>query len=137
MASTKYIERFMQANYSDERLAALLAHAQDGKLSYYSCCCFVGAVNANHALRPYMSRPDFCVLSGQHLEEARQLPFGPLAEDEFRTLGGIFTRTPFGDMARRKRIIKLIRKEMKRREDLRASGLSSAEANAAQCEMAK
>ncbi len=48
---TKQIIRdFMKTNYSDERLAMLLAHAQSGKLAFNSCCCFVGVSTAQHAL---------------------------------------------------------------------------------------
>ncbi len=38
-------------NYTTERLTAYLAHAQDGKVFYSSCCCFIGGATADHALR--------------------------------------------------------------------------------------
>lgn len=47
----RVIRQFMREHYSDERLCALLAHARDGKLAYGSCCCFVGAANADHPLQ--------------------------------------------------------------------------------------
>jgi hypothetical protein len=37
--------------FPDDRLTALQTHAQDGKLAFYSCCCFAGAINAPHPLR--------------------------------------------------------------------------------------
>jgi hypothetical protein len=46
-----HIRDFLRLAYTDERLAWLLAHAREGKLSYHSCCCFVGIPTADHALR--------------------------------------------------------------------------------------
>ncbi|MCI0526562.1 MAG: hypothetical protein L0Y56_03795, partial [Nitrospira sp.] len=47
------LRAYMQQHYSDEKLAALLAHARDGKLAYHSCCCFIGIATADHALRGF------------------------------------------------------------------------------------
>jgi hypothetical protein len=38
------LRAFMQQHYTDERLAMLLAHAESGKLSFTSCCCFIGVL---------------------------------------------------------------------------------------------
>jgi hypothetical protein len=46
---TENIVKFLQTAYTDEKLAALLAHAQDGKLAYRSCCCLIGFPSANHS----------------------------------------------------------------------------------------
>lgn len=45
------IKRYLREHYTDEKLAALLAHAQDGKLSFNSCCCFIGVATSNHELQ--------------------------------------------------------------------------------------
>lgn len=73
----QHIRAFMQAHYTDERLAMLLAHARDGKLSYISCCCFIGIANADHALR---GRSDE---GGSHLRDARMYPGAIAAEGSF------------------------------------------------------
>src|SRR5258708_22634376 len=52
--NTANIVQFLQTAYTDENLAALLAHAQDEKLSFFSCCCLIGVTNAPHALRGYV-----------------------------------------------------------------------------------
>lgn len=44
------IKLFLQQYYTDEQLAALLAHCQDGKFSFHSCCCLIGIPTADHAL---------------------------------------------------------------------------------------
>lgn len=115
--STENIVKFLQTAYSDEKLAALLAHAQDGKLAYNSCCCFIGVPNAIHALQPERYSMDYFGGLDGHLEERLPSHFhnDPLmnaAEMEFGTLG-------FTDELRRERIMPLILAEMERRELLR------------------
>src|SRR4051812_49852972 len=51
LADLKKAIRAFFPNYTTERLAGYLAHAQDGKLFYTSCCCFIGGATAGHALR--------------------------------------------------------------------------------------
>lgn len=102
------IRAFMQTHYTDERLAALLAHAKDGKLSYWSCCCFLGAANAPHPLQT----EDHFYLS-QHCMEAFKLSGGGDAHFAYASLGSD------GDSGRRRILIPMIRAEMKRREKLR------------------
>lgn len=98
--------RFFLQQYPDDKLAALLAHAQDGKLAYHCCCCFIGVINAPHALQTSGS---FLPQEGPvHHNEARLLPGGFEAEMAFRGLGN--------DSDRRRLIIPLIRAEFWRRE---------------------
>lgn len=108
------IRSFMRSNYSDERLAMLLAHAQEGKLVFDSCCCFVGISTAQHAL-----------LSGWG-------GFGPHGDSYIRVIGGIEASNTYAslgrearpekssvaekDAIRRRVLIPMIRAEMKRRE---------------------
>jgi hypothetical protein len=119
------IKKFMQDYYTDERLAELLAHAQDGKLAYVSCCCFIGVCTANHPLQDhqagysvlangeYESNPNY-----NHLQVARQLPGAGEAEREFQMLGWGRGNS---DEQRRAQLIPLILEEMERREKLRGS----------------
>lgn len=112
------IRNFMRTNYTDERLAMLLAHAKDGKLGFFSCCCFVGVSSATHALRSDINRD-----LGTH---------GPL----FVSIdGGIEASNAYGclwkhanrrddyakDAERRRILIPMIRAEMKRRDSLATS----------------
>ena len=111
--NTANIVTFLRTAYTDENLAALLAHAQDEKLSFFSCCCFIGVTNAPHALRGYV--PEF--------PQGRALPAGSThhqfvrlhselaadAEEEFFFLGT-------SDAERRERLIPLIEAEIARRE---------------------
>ena len=103
--------------YPDQKLAELLAHAQDGKLAYYSCCCFTGAINAPHALQT----DDYygCGKEVEHLFEARKIPGAKLAETAYASLRMVSTcESP--DEVRRRLIIPLIKSEMKQREWARA-----------------
>jgi hypothetical protein len=110
--STENIEKFLATAYSDEQLAALLAHAQDGKLSYRSCCCLIGVVTADHALKGEYPKVFAGWADGasiHHIFEARnQWEFAPQAESEFARLGR-------DDAERRERLIPLIYAEMERR----------------------
>jgi hypothetical protein len=114
------IVTFLQTTYTDETLAALLAHAQaepgedpDRKLSFFSCCCFIGVPNAPHALRGYM--PEFAqgrVLpagSTHHQSVRLSSELAADAEEEFFFLGNT-------DAERRERLVPLIEAEIARRE---------------------
>lgn len=46
-------------NYTTERLTAYLAHAQDGRVFYSSCCCFIGGATADHALQGRCEMNDY------------------------------------------------------------------------------
>ncbi len=107
---TENIVKFLQTAYTDEKLAALLAHAQDGKLAYNSCCCFIGVATADHALEigrdkrgAHYPTPDVI-----HIHRAKELPFADAAEYEFYGLG-------LTDEKRREKLIPLILAEMERR----------------------
>lgn len=98
------IRRFMRDHYTDERLAQLLAHAQDGKLRYESCCCFIGIPTADHAL--------LSVMLGDHSKTARETLSGAVeAEDAFLYLD----IKPDGNEKRRRILIPMIRAEQRRR----------------------
>lgn len=114
---TENIVMFLQTAYTDEKLAALLAHAQDGKLAFDTCCCLIGIPTANHALKG--ARPTVWVgwsdgTGSTHHFESRGWQFGRLAEHEFAALGQ-------DDAERRERIIPLIIAEQERRAALRAN----------------
>jgi hypothetical protein len=121
----RHIRAFMQLAYTDERLTWLLAHARSGKLSYHSCCCFVGIVTATHKLRgAYALR--LGDPSVDHYELAK-LKWGSAAS--WAELGFLGLGNPRGfrlsmgdgdDDARRRRvIIPMILAEQRRRDQVR------------------
>jgi hypothetical protein len=98
------IRSFMREHYTDERLVWLLAHARSGKLSYFSCCCFIGiptADHANHALRTVFP-------PGSHLEGSWRLAGATDADFAFLDLANT-------DKGRRVALIPMILAEIKRR----------------------
>lgn len=110
--STKYIQLFMAEYYSDEQLAALLAHTQDGILSHSSCCCFIGIPTATHSLKPartsFNSYGAYWEGGNTHHVKARLLMYGVEAEEEFGKLGEC-------DAERREKLKPLILAEMNAR----------------------
>lgn len=112
------IRTFMRERYTDERLAWLLAHARSGKLSFHSCCCFVGITTSDHTLVGAVG------LEGLHYE---RMKFDvdlttDAAEYAFRRLGATTLPTWADyrqhDALRRRIIIPMILAEMKRRDKL-------------------
>lgn len=102
--------------YSDEKLDALLAHAEDGKLSFTSCCCLIGIPTTGHALqgRNYAA-------AEPHYVEASLRPGWLDVENAFARFFDDVAITPdLRDALRRAKLIPLIRSEMARRETLRA-----------------
>jgi hypothetical protein len=114
--NTANIVQFLQTAYTDENLAALLAHAQDDKLSFCSCCCLIGVTNAPHALRGYVA--EFAqgrVLPAEstHHQAVRvSSELAAIAEADFAYLGS-------SDEERRERLIPLVEAEIARREQIR------------------
>ena len=103
-------------NYTTERLTAYLAHAQDGKVVYSSCCCFIGGATADHALRDRGDTND-----QHHYQAAKKLPGADLAEAAFFDLGRPHYQDPVGmdglkdDAQRRRVLIPMIKAELGRR----------------------
>jgi hypothetical protein len=107
------IRNFLREHYTDEKLVMLLAHAQSGKLSFHSCCCFIGIPTADHALQGknvigYESHYKISeMLSGAgRAEEAYARLDYPIATDEER---------------RRRRLISIVKAEIRRRDRLAQS----------------
>lgn len=103
-------------NYTTERLAAYLAHAQDGKVFYSSCCCFIGGATADHALQGRCSTHDY-----GHYKAAKNLPGADRAEAAFFDLGRPYYKYPIAtdglkdDAQRRRVLVPMIRAELWRR----------------------
>jgi hypothetical protein len=106
MTNEEIITDFLQKHYTDETLAALLAHAEDGKLAHCSCCCLVGIPTADHALQGVgkWSEPHYFKAAGM---------FGTGAGVAYNALAAT-------DDGRRAKLIPLIKTEMARRESLRS-----------------
>lgn len=118
------IRSFMQNHYTDSRLAELLCHARDGKLRYYSCCCFIGIATADHALRPMQSALSPPAMP--HYREAKRLVAAPRAERAFFDISGS------GDLKRRSLIIPMVRAEIRRRDLLKAKAHAETEVESLQ-----
>lgn len=102
------VRKFMRQHYTDARLVELLEHARSGKLSLFSCCCFIGTVTARHELRPTMDA--YHAVSEPHLIEARLLDGALSAEFAFKSFGD-----HFNDAKRRRILIPIIKAEIRRR----------------------
>src|SRR5262249_1349166 len=89
------------------QLAALLAHTEDGRLSYNTCCCFIGIPTADHALKEAFES-DTLPYEECHIFRARQLPYAEAAEREFCDLGA-------SDHERREALLPVILEEMTQR----------------------
>lgn len=105
--------------WTEEKLCALLAHAED-KLTYWSCCCLIGVATANHALRERAKEGGW-METNSHYFIAKELPFAREAETAFSELGRPQEFPPNGyspeksDVLRRLRIRPIIRAELRRR----------------------
>lgn len=116
--------------FDDQRLASLLAHAQDGNLAFNSCCCLIGMYNAplnmafvaDRASNPgWFREPKHQGHPLCHHEHVREL-FGAQAqivENAFRDLAFHPSPLPRGnaeqDARRRRILIPMIRAEMRYR----------------------
>ena len=112
--SKRAIRIFLRTAYTDERLTWLLAHAQNGDLSYQSCCCLVGVATANHPLRSQTSARK--ISGASHYAVARLFLGAREAEWAFFRLGfiGRTWRLTCDDL-RRRRLIPMLRAEISRR----------------------
>jgi hypothetical protein len=108
--STENIVKYLQCAYTDQKLFELLAHCQDGKLSFSSCCCFIGIPTADHPLRgaAWPAGGHYLVASKLALELTGQARYASNAEAEFKQLGE-------SDPERREKLLPLIEAEIERR----------------------
>ena len=110
--------------WTDEKLCALLAHAQD-KLSIWSCCCLIGTANADHALKGRQLFGSTTWEGWGHYGKAICLPLAQQAQEAFCALGGnplsipTTADPPFADEKRRRLIRPIIRAELRRRQRIR------------------
>jgi len=103
-------------NYTTEGLTAYLAHAQDGKVFYSSCCCLIGGATADHALQGRCDTNNYA-----HYQVAKTLAGADRAEAAFFDLGRPNYKHPLGadglkdDAQRRRVLIPMIKAELRRR----------------------
>jgi len=108
----KHIRAYLRDGYKTiEQLCAGLAHAQDGKLVYKSCCCFIGIPTADHELQTKLPKTRLSL----HYNTAREHPLAASAEAAYATLGHIANAGIDFDELRRKRIIPMYKAEIRRR----------------------
>lgn len=109
--SKKVLRGFMREHYTDERLTWLLAHARDGKLAFFSCCCFIGVATADHTLRGKY----FSYHAEPHYHAAKQLSGSAEAEQAYLS---IMCAYPATNGSAHRRLIPMILAELKRRRTL-------------------
>lgn len=126
MTNEQIIAGFLQTAYSDEKLAALLAHAEDGKLSWHSCCCLRGIPTANHALRG-INAPREAALPYNHGDPVTETDAYIQADRAFMDLAGDTTHVAAeqADALRRAAIIPIIKAEIARRDRERTESVES------------
>lgn len=120
MSNEEIISDFMRQHYTDEKLVALLAHAEDGKLSFLSCCCFAGVPSAVHALAG--ANDNYLDMEGHNAAMEEALPWFQMS-DTYEALGP-------DDSQRRGRLVPLIRAEIERRERERSESSSPVDSQA-------
>lgn len=118
MTDEEVLSDYMQRYYGDCALAALLCHAEDGRLAFMSCCCFIGvplAVASGAALHGASCgrlhrdfERDYATVARDSNADADS------AEDAF-----CFFFLAESDAERRAKLIPLIKQEFQRRESLR------------------
>lgn len=107
------IRDFLKTAYSDIALIKVLDHSRNGGMSYYSCCCLIGAATADFPLHKMNCgglggpHPDSSLADLAHWKVARALPNARGAEMAFQEIGS--------DELRRTRLIPLILAEIRRR----------------------
>lgn len=111
-------------HYSDEKLAALLAHAQDGRLAFYSCCCLIGSATADHSLRSRTIHWRNTAKLEPHYVRAQELEGSEEAEWAYGK--GLLAATRVWseaarDALRRRRLIPILKAELRRRQRFRQS----------------
>lgn len=126
MSNEQIISEFLRTAYTDDKLAALLAHAEDGKLAYTSCCCFIGVATADHALQGQLKTGTYTLPEDHHYKRAERLEGATGAEFAYMLLSrkGDFDAA---DAERRTKLIPLIHAEIARREAERNSEASKPE----------
>jgi hypothetical protein len=93
--------------YTDERLAMLLAPAEDGKLAFQSCCCLARIPTATHVLQGVHGGGVYPDLHFEYPEGGEQVSYA-------------FAKFGDSDSERRAKLIPMIKDEMARREALRS-----------------
>lgn len=119
MTNEAIISEFLRTAYDDEKLAALLAHAEDGKLSHFSCCCLAGIPSANHALRGRYLDRRYAATTWEHGAYHPATPEKIAVSMAFNNLASGVYETEERDATRRAKLIPLIHAEMERREQER------------------
>ncbi len=106
----QHIRNFLRTPvWTDEKLCALLAHAES-ILSFNSCCCLIGVATADHALK---GKTDSWWAPHYHL--AQDLPLAPDAHHAFCSLPE-FPSLPDADVIRNRILRPIIKAELRRRE---------------------
>lgn len=116
----KRVKHYLRADlktWPTKDLCALLAHAQEGKLHFLSCCCYIGFRTADHAYKGFQAYRSHEGNTWNHYKVAKRAPGAVYLEDCFLGLGIYGSNAAkVGDELRRARLIPMILKELRDRE---------------------
>ncbi len=110
LEAKKTARAFLREQYSDTNLTKALDHMRAGNFSFTSCCCFIGLVTADHALRNYTM-----IWQVNHYYAAKCRPGADAAEAAVAVLGRKSQSAAIYDDLLRRRLIPMILFEIKRR----------------------
>lgn len=112
----RLIREFLRTEvWTEEKLCALLAHAES-RLSMWSCCCLIGCATADHPLRGKMPMPLWNTGHVDHILSAWASPVAVAAERAFCRLSDpLRSISDEADELRRRRIRPMIRRELRER----------------------
>ena len=112
------VRDFLREQYSDANLAAMLDHCRAGKLEFTSCCCLIGAITATHPLQE-----EYLFDGSVHLAAACKIVGAQRAETAFCRFADGEIETDKRKHLRIRRLIPLLKSEIRRRMRLPASDI--------------
>ena len=119
-ADKQIIRKFMADNYDNGHLTQLLDHLRAGRFQYYSCCCFIGLLNADHEGGELRSSCKLNDLAATHYSSALRR-YGNEADSAMHSMGRPFD---CGDEAlRRARLTPMVLAEIRRRQRMTHSNV--------------
>jgi hypothetical protein len=112
MSAKRTIRAWIQAHFSDEKLAEVYAFNADCKMSLEDPCgCLLGVTLPTTLHQDYIVCGKFCPDRNSHYATAKKLPSGRAVEYAYYCLGfGLFPSL------RRYRLARILRAEIKRRD---------------------
>lgn len=114
----RYIRRFVQLHWTDQRLAEAYAFNRDGRMRYDSCCACLMGVTLSEVLHVFGVDCDRA-----HYDSAQMLLGAARAENAYLELENLGASVEYQDTVERgqRRLSAILRAEMRRRDRQRAA----------------